>query len=107
MTEQAKTPQQQLDAQIGVLGSLLLDADTWAGAVFLKTREDQYTGEYRAVFRAAQQLHREGKPIDPVTVQAKLGAEYTPMLLQLMDLTPTAANCAPSERNIRSHSPSR
>lgn len=93
MTEQAKTPQQQLDAQIGVLGSLLLDADTWAGAVFLKTREDQYTGEYRAVFRAAQQLHREGKPIDPVTVQAKLGAEYTPMLLQLMDLTPTAANC--------------
>ena len=84
---------QHLDAQLGVLGSLLLDAERWAGEVFLRTQEDQYTGEYRTVFQAAQKLHQEGKPIDPVTVMGVLGSDYTQMLLQLMELTPTAENC--------------
>lgn len=84
---------QHLDAQLGVLGSLLLDADRWAGEVFLRTQEDQYTGEYRTVFQAAQKLHQAGKPIDPVTVMGVLGSDYTQMLLQLMELTPTAENC--------------
>lgn len=84
---------QYLDAQMGVLGSLLLDAERWAGEVFLRTQEDQYTGEYRTVFQAAQKLHQEGKPIDPVTVMGVLGSDYTQMLLQLMELTPTAENC--------------
>lgn len=82
-----------LDAQLGVLGSLLLDGDRWAGEVFLRSREDQYSGEYRTVFAAARRLHQEGKPIDPVTVKSLLGDEYTAMLLQLMELTPTAENC--------------
>ena len=34
-----------LEAQLGVIGSLLLDAEGCAGEIFLRTREDQYTGE--------------------------------------------------------------
>ena len=83
---------QHLDAQVGVIGSLLLDAEKCAGEIFLRTREDQYTGEYRSLFRAARTLHQEGRPIDPVTVRGIAGEEYTGLILQIMDLTPTAAN---------------
>ena len=83
---------QHLDAQVGVIGSLLLDAEKCAGEIFLRTREDQYTGEYRSLFRAARTLHQEGRPIDPVTVRGIAGEEYTGLILQIMELTPTAAN---------------
>ena len=84
---------QYLDAQMGVLGSLLLDGERWAGEVFLRTNEEQYTGAYRTVYQAARRLHQEGRPIDPVTVNGLLGSDYTQMLLQLMEMTPTAENC--------------
>lgn len=81
-----------LEAQLGVIGSLLLDAEGCAGEIFLRTREDQYTGEYRTLFAAARQLYQAGRPIDPVTVRGIAGEEYTSLILQIMDLTPTAAN---------------
>ena len=81
-----------LEAQLGVIGSLLLDAEGCAGEIFLRTREDQYTGEYRTLFAAARQLYQAGRPIDPVTVRGIAGEEYTRLILQIMDLTPTAAN---------------
>lgn len=83
---------QYFEAQAGVLGALLLDAPNCAGEIFQKTRAEHYTETCRTVFEAAQALHREGKPIDPVTVKALVGGEYTQFLLQLMEMTPTAAN---------------
>lgn len=93
MTEH-KDRKEHLDAQLGVIGSLLLDAEKCAGEVFLRTQADQYTGEYRTLFSAAKRLHQEGRPIDPVTVRGIVGDDYTAMLLQIMELTPTASNCS-------------
>lgn len=83
---------QYFEAQAGVLGALLLDAPNCAGEIFQKTRPEHYTEACRTVFEAAQALHREGKPIDPVTIKSVVGGEYTQFLLQLMEMTPTAAN---------------
>lgn len=76
MTEH-KDRKEHLDAQLGVIGSLLLDAEKCAGEVFLRTQADQYTGEYRTLFSAAKRLHQEGRPIDPVTVRGIVGDDYT------------------------------
>lgn len=81
-----------LEAQIGVLGSIMLDA-RWAGEAIQHTNDDDYTGEYRTIFRAIKTLFRDGRPIDPVTIRSIIGSEYTELLLQLMELTPTAVNC--------------
>lgn len=83
-----------LDAQVGVLGSLLIDGERCAGEIFLRASEKDFSGEYRTIFAAAKELHRKGKPIDPVTVKGSLGEDYVQILLQIMDLTPTAANYA-------------
>ena len=82
-----------LDAQIGVIGSLLLDAEHCAGEVFARTSEEHYTSGYKTIFSAAKQLYRDGKPIDPVTVRGVIGDDYTDLILQIMEITPTAANC--------------
>lgn len=92
MTETPKVSEQRgLDAQMAVLGSLLLD-DSCAGEVFLRLNESHFSGEYKTIFRAAKKLYQEQKPIDPVMVKNILGNAYTDLLLQLMELTPTAAN---------------
>lgn len=92
MTETPKVSEQRgLDAQVAVLGSLLLD-DSCAGEVFLRLNESHFSGEYKTIFRAAKKLYQEQKPIDPVMVKNIVGNAYTELLLQLMELTPTAAN---------------
>lgn len=80
------------DAQVGVLGSLLIDAPHVAGMVMHRTREDDYTGELRTIFTACRDLFQAGKPIDAVTVRGVVGPEYTKRLHELMEYTPTAAN---------------
>lgn len=80
------------DAQVGVLGSLLIDAPHVAGMVMHRTREDDYTGELRTIFSACRDLFQAGKPIDAVTVRGVVGPEYTKRLHELMEYTPTAAN---------------
>lgn len=97
MTDQGKfdtARNRLLDAQIGVIGSLLLDAEYCAGEVFARTGEEHYTSEYKTIYSAAKQLYRDGKPIDPMTVRGIIGEDYTDLLLQIMEITPTAVNCS-------------
>lgn len=88
----SKADNQYYMAQRSVIGSLLLDAPHVAGMVMHRTRPEDYTGECRTLFEACRELFQAGRPIDPTTVRAKVGGEYTQFLLQLMDETPTAAN---------------
>lgn len=80
------------DAQRSVLGSMLLAGDEVAGIVLHRTREEDYTGEHKTLFRACRELFQAGKPVDPVTVKDKIGEQYTNLLIELMEETPTAAN---------------
>lgn len=82
------------DAQLGVIGSLMLDAPRVAGEVFRQCRSEHFTDAYRTLFDAAKKLQDEGKPIDPITIRAEVGDAYTATIVQIMDLTPTAANCS-------------
>ncbi len=87
------TTQRIYDAAVAVLGSVMLDP-TVSGDVFAKVRAEHFImPEYRTVFEAEQTLFLAGKPIDPVAVTALIGEAYRPLIMDIMDLTPTAANC--------------
>lgn len=83
---------QYYESQLGVIGSLLLDAPKVAGMVMHRTQADDFTGVMKTIYQAARTLFLEGRPIDPVTIQNAVGKEYGETLMQIMDLTPTAAN---------------
>lgn len=85
------TSQDWLQAQNSVLGAALLDENA-AIRILAETEETDYSGACKTVFNALQTLFSQGRPLDPVTVGGLLGADYRSFLLQLMELSPTAAN---------------
>ena len=86
----------KLTAQVAVLGSLLIEPKLVGEALERVRAEDFTAPKCRMVFQAIKHLYAEGRPTDPVTVRDKLGGrpedEWSRYLLELMDLTPTAAN---------------
>lgn len=85
------TSQDWLQAQHSVLGAALID-ERAAARILAETEESDYTGACKTVFNAMQELSMQGKPLDPVTVGARLGRDYQSFLMQLMEICPTAAN---------------
>lgn len=88
--------QDLMDAQVGVLGSMLID-DECVGFVLSKVSErDFVTQQYRSIFKAIKTLFRDGLPTDAITVREQLGGKagdsWTELLKGIMDYTPTAAN---------------
>jgi replicative DNA helicase len=94
-----RVPPQNLEAEQGVLGSMLLDRDAIARTVEALRPEDFYRDAHRAIFSAMLDLFERGEPVDLITVTNRLasmgkledvgGATY---LASLPNVVPTAAN---------------
>ena len=84
----------QIESQTAVLGCMLIDAQTH-GDIFAKIHERDFTSEhFRNIFRTARSIFHEGKPLDAVTLLHQLGEEYRQTLTEIIEVTPTAANCS-------------
>lgn len=82
----------RLDAEQAVVGSLLLD-DSLAPAILAAVDPADISGPAnRRILQAARALLREAAPVDPITLRDKLGPESAEYMVQLMEITPTAAN---------------
>lgn len=78
-------------AQRSVVGSVLIDPKVLPMVLRLCKPSDM-TGSCATIYAAMQELSLGGTPVDPVTVLARIGPAYEQELMQLMQLTPTAAN---------------
>jgi replicative DNA helicase len=98
-SREARIPPHDLDAETSVLGAILLDQAAITRVLDFLHPEDFYRENNGHVYRAAQNLFREGEPIDNVTLAAELeklgvlervGGRAQLALLQ--ESVPTAAN---------------
>ena len=80
-----------LEAQNSVLGSALIEPKV-VPRVLATLREEDFSGPCQTVFAAMREVFNSGFPVDPVSVANKLGPEYRQFLVELMQVTPTAAN---------------
>lgn len=85
------TSEDWLQAQYSVLGSVLIEPSL-APKMIHQTRSTDFSGPGQTVYNAICEVFESGKPVDPVSVGAVLGAEYRPLLIQIMEIVPTAAN---------------
>lgn len=85
------TNERWLNAQYSVLGSALISPEV-VPRILHETRENDYQGACQTVYKALRKLFNAGSPIDPVAVKDVLGDGYHQFLLELMEITPTAAN---------------
>lgn len=80
-----------LQAQNSVLGSVLIEPDL-APKVIQQTRSTDFSGPCQTIYNAMLKLFQDGKPVDIVSLAGVLGKDYRSYLMQLMEITPTAAN---------------
>lgn len=84
--------QKLLEAQQAVLGAMLIDEKVVGLALAEAAPEDFTSGAYRMIFEAFRAQFSSGEPCDPVTVNARLGGEQAKLLMELMEITPSAKN---------------
>ena len=84
----------RLSPQYSVLGCLLIDPRTIGGAIQKLDDQDFTAVPCRMVWQAIRRLWSEGQTIDPVLVRDALTGfdDATRFLVELMEITPTAAN---------------
>ncbi len=92
-------PPHSIHAEMGVLGSLMLDKQAWNKVVGKLAPEDFYSQAHQLIFKAMAGLVSEGKPLDVITLSETLerlgwleesgGLAY---LASLAKETPSAAN---------------
>jgi replicative DNA helicase len=94
-----KLPPQSLEAEMSILGGILLDNDAINHVLELLVADDLYRESHRKIFRAMVELSEQREPCDFITLSDILkrrgeleevgGAPY---LAALVDYVPTAAN---------------
>ena len=91
---------QSLEAEQSVLGSILIDSRCINDVIGLLKPEDFYLQQNREIYEAIYTMFNFSQTIDPVTVLDKLRElgyyqeKSRDYILQLMEITPTAANAA-------------
>ncbi len=95
----ASAPPQNLDAEASLLGSLIIDSDSFVKIADQIYADDFYNDRHRLIFSAMRSLHDKRSPIDILTLSEQLknngqldrvgGASY---LTELTNFVPTAAH---------------
>ena len=88
-----------LEAEQSVIGSMLMDSHAIETATEILTGEDFYAKQNGILFEAMKELNAERKPVDVVTLHAKLAEKQAPEEMQspefirsILDAVPTSAN---------------
>ncbi|OIO39697.1 MAG: replicative DNA helicase [Candidatus Omnitrophica bacterium CG1_02_49_16] len=108
MENNEKVPPQNVDAEISVLGSMLIEEDALAQAIEVLTPETFYKDAHKKIFQTLIDLFNENKPADLITLTDHLdrkgildeigGASY---LAFLTTAVPTAANLVHYTKIVR------
>jgi replicative DNA helicase len=105
-----RVPPHNLDAEISVLGSMLLDKNAIAEVTELIGPEDFYRGAHRTLFEAMQDLYDRGEPVDAVTLAddlqrrgklSDIGGSLA--IADILAKVPTSANALHYARIVSGH----
>lgn len=94
-----RQPPQDVDAEMSVLGGMLLSADATADVVEVLRENDFYRPANQLIYAAIVDLYTRGEPVDAITISAELSRSGSiarvggaPYLHTLVSSVPTAAN---------------
>jgi|Deesub1362B_J571_1020462.scaffolds.fasta_scaffold02174_7 replicative DNA helicase len=94
-----KVPPHHLEAEVSVLGGILLDNEALSKALEVLRPEDFYKEAHRLIFQGIVELFDRNEPVDVITLSNSLGSQGRletvgglDYLTALVDQVPTAAN---------------
>lgn len=80
-----------LQAQYSVLGSALISPEV-VPKVMSETSAKDFNGPCQTIYNGMRRVFLSGAAVDPVSVAAAVGSDYRDFIVQLMEITPSAAN---------------
>ena len=93
-----RIPPQSLEAEQAVLGAMMVEREAILRVADVLHSDDFYSPQHQKLYSAIADLFAESKPVDIVTVQARLqdrdeleACGGTPYLIELQEAAPTAA----------------
>jgi len=94
-----RIPPSNLEAEMALLGSILVDREMMASVIEIVGPTDFYAHVHETIFLALVQLYERGEPLDKITLAEELQGRSLldkvgglPYLTSLMDTVPTAAS---------------
>ena len=92
-----------LEAEQSVLGAMLMDKEAVAAALDICSPDDFYSRQYGVIFECIAELFDEGKPVDMITVQAKLKEKDVPPEVAGIDFIRSIFDYSPTSANVKSY----
>ncbi|HIU87945.1 MAG TPA: replicative DNA helicase [Candidatus Avilachnospira avistercoris] len=98
-----RTAPSSIEAEMSVVGSMLMDKDAITEAIEILSKEDFYHRQYGIMFEAIRELYNEDKPVDLVTVRDRLQRDGAPPEMQASDFLRDLLAAVPTSVNIRTY----
>ncbi len=106
-----RLPPHSIEAERSVIGSLILNPDSWDKIADVVAEADFYRHDHRLFFRAVESLADSNAPRDAVTVAERLESSGElsetgglPYLMELAEQTPSATNIVAYAKIVRERS---
>jgi replicative DNA helicase len=89
------------EAEQSVIGSMIMDKDAIVSASEVVTSTDFYEQQYSILFDTMLELYNEGKPVDLVTLQARLREKDVPPQVCSLEFIRDLVTSVPTSANVR------
>lgn len=91
------------EAEQSVIGAMLMDKDAILTAGEILNGDDFYNQQYGILFDTMVELHGDGKPVDPVTLQAALIEKGVPSEVSSLEYIGDLLSAVPTSANIKAY----
>lgn len=90
-----------VEAEQSVVGAMLMDKDAILTASEIISGQDFYQTAYGVIFDSMVELFNEGKPVDLVTLQARLKEKDVPPEIASLEFVRDLVTAVPTSANVR------
>ena len=90
-----------IEAEQSVVGAMLMDKDAILTASEIISGKDFYQTAYGVIFDSMVELFNEGKPVDLVTLQARLKEKDVPPEIASLEFVKDLVTAVPTSANVR------
>ena len=90
-----------VEAEQSVIGAMLMDKDAILTASEMITGDDFYNQQYGVLFDAMVELYSNGRPVDPVTLQASLIEKGVPQEISNLEYIADLISAVPTSANVK------
>ena len=92
-----------IEAEQSVIGSMLMDEEAIEIASEIVTEDDFYGNQYKLLYKAIQNLHKEGSAVDIVTLQERLKAMDVPEQFMSIKFLRDIVSAVPISGNVKEY----